>query len=85
MLRGGTFIDRADAHAEISDYIESYYNTQGKHSSLDYTTPNQFEAIKLTLNLYANWPKNPLHLTFEWSTADLDLILEKALGIGELA
>jgi transposase InsO family protein len=50
MLRGGTFIDRADAYAEIFDYIESYYNTQRKHSSLDYVTPNQFEAAKLTLN-----------------------------------
>ena len=50
MLRGGTFIDEADARTEIFDYIEAYYNNQRKHSAIDYLTPNQFEAKILTLN-----------------------------------
>ena len=50
MLRGGIFIDEADARTEIFDYIEAYYNNQRKHSAIDYLTPNQFEAKILTLN-----------------------------------
>jgi len=44
MLQDGCFQDAADAHAEIFDYIEGYYNTHRKHSSLGYKTPSQFEA-----------------------------------------
>lgn len=36
MLQGGCFLDGSDARTEIFAYIESYYNTQRKHSSLDY-------------------------------------------------
>lgn len=50
MLRGGTFIDEGDARTEIFDFIEAYYNSQRKHSALDYLTPNQFEAKILTLS-----------------------------------
>jgi len=50
MLRGGTFINEEDARTEIFDYVESYYNHQRKHSSIDYLTPNQFETKILTLN-----------------------------------
>ena len=50
MLRGGTFIDQVDARTEIFEYVEAYYNNQRKHSALDYSTPNQFEAKILTLN-----------------------------------
>ena len=50
MLRGGIFINEADARTEIFEYIEAYYNNQRKHSSIDYFTPNQFEAKILTLN-----------------------------------
>ena len=50
MLRGGTFIDLPDARAEIFDYIDAYYNNGRKHSALGYLSPNQFEAINLTLN-----------------------------------
>jgi putative transposase len=50
MLRGGTFIDETDAHTEIFDYVEAYYNNQRKHSAIDYLTPNQFEAKILTPN-----------------------------------
>ena len=44
MLQDGCFQDAGDAHTEIFDYIEGYYNSHRKHSSLGYKTPNQFEA-----------------------------------------
>lgn len=44
MLQDGCFENASDAHAEIFDYIEGYYNTHRKHSALGYQTPNQFEA-----------------------------------------
>jgi len=44
MLQGGSFDNAADARTEIFEYIEGYYNTHRKHSSLGYQTPNQFEA-----------------------------------------
>lgn len=45
LIQDGSFIDERDAQLEISDYIDYYYNTKRKHSSIDYKTPNQFEAI----------------------------------------
>jgi len=50
MLGDGCFINDADARTEIFDFIECYYNTQRKHSSLKYQTPDQFEAEKRSLN-----------------------------------
>jgi transposase InsO family protein len=44
MLQGGCFDNATDARTEIFEYIEGYYNTHRKHSSLGYKTPNQFEA-----------------------------------------
>ena len=44
MLQDGCFENAADAHTEIFDYIEAYYNTHRKHSALGYQTPSQFEA-----------------------------------------
>jgi transposase InsO family protein len=44
MLQDGCFQNAADAHREIFEYIEGYYNTHRKHSALGYKTPNQFEA-----------------------------------------
>lgn len=43
MLQGGEFIDDTDARTELFSYIESYYNTRRKHSSLGYRTPSQYE------------------------------------------
>ena len=43
-LQGGVFHDATDARAEIFDFIEGYYNTRRKHSSLSYQTPAQFES-----------------------------------------
>ena len=34
---------RADTRAEISDYIENYYNVRRMHSYLDYATPVAYE------------------------------------------
>jgi putative transposase len=50
MLQGGCFINAADARTEIFAYIEAYYNTRRRHSSLAYLTPVQFEAGKTSLN-----------------------------------
>ena len=50
MLQGGCFIDEHDARTEIFDFIEGYYNTHRKHSSLGYLTPAQFEASLNTIN-----------------------------------
>ncbi len=50
MLQKGCFEDMGDAKAEIFEYIEAYYNTQRKHSSIGYMTPSQFETTRLTLS-----------------------------------
>lgn len=50
MLQGGCFADERDARTEIFDFIEGYYNTHRKHSSLGYRTPAQFEADLKSLN-----------------------------------
>lgn len=44
MLRNGCFIAEADARLEIFSYIEGYYNTERRHSSLNYETPARYEA-----------------------------------------
>ena len=44
MLQGGVFQDATDARTELFDYIDGYYNTHRKHSSLEYQTPVQFES-----------------------------------------
>lgn len=38
------FATRAQARAAVFDYIEVFYNRQRLHSSLDYTSPERFEA-----------------------------------------
>jgi transposase InsO family protein len=45
MLQGGSFIDAKDAQTELFAYIESYYNTHRRHSSLGYKSPFQFEVL----------------------------------------
>lgn len=50
MLQGGSFIDHRDAYTEIFAYIEAYYNTRRKHSSIGCLTPAQFEAQSHSLN-----------------------------------
>ena len=50
MLADGSFIADADARTELFAYIESYYNTHRKHSSLGYKTPASFEALIHSIN-----------------------------------
>jgi transposase InsO family protein len=45
MLQDGSFLNDNDARIEIFSYIESYYNTHRRHSSLGYKTPAQFETL----------------------------------------
>lgn len=45
LLNGGTFLGLADARAKTFDYIEGYYNTVRKHSSIGYLSPDQFEEL----------------------------------------
>jgi len=44
MLQDGIFIDESDARTELFSYIDGYYNTHRKHSSLGYLSPCKFEA-----------------------------------------
>jgi putative transposase len=50
MLQRGSFANEGDARTEIFAYIDGYYNTQRRHSSLQYKTPAQFDADIFTLN-----------------------------------
>ena len=50
LLQGGTFSDSADARTELFAYIEGYYNTHRRHSSLNYLTPASFEASLTSTN-----------------------------------
>lgn len=50
MLQGGCFENAVDAQFEIFEYIDGYYNSRRKHSSIGYQTPKQFETKTLTLN-----------------------------------
>ena len=43
VLEGGAFLDVEDAHTEIFDYIEMYYNRIRPHSALGYKSPLIFE------------------------------------------
>lgn len=44
MLQDGIFIEESDARTELFAYIDSYYNTRRKHSSLGYLSPCKFES-----------------------------------------
>lgn len=43
MIQEGTFENEEEARTELFAYLDSYYNTKRKHSSLGYQTPNEFE------------------------------------------
>ena len=44
LMQDGCFSSIPDAETELFAYIDTYYNTQRLHSSLNYRTPSQFEA-----------------------------------------
>ena len=43
-LRGRHFTTRAQAKTEVFTYIETFYNRKRLHSTLDYLSPEEFEA-----------------------------------------
>ena len=43
MVREGVFEDEEEARTELFGYLDCYYNTNRKHSSLGYPTPSEFE------------------------------------------
>ena len=43
LLEGGAFQSKEDAYTEIFEYIEMYYNTKRRHSSLNYQSPVNYE------------------------------------------
>ena len=45
LMQEGAFNNKADAHTEIFEYIEMYYNTKRRHSSLNYLSPVKFEQL----------------------------------------
>jgi putative transposase len=45
MLQDRCFVDPKQARLEIFTYIDSYYNTQRKHSALGYLSPSSFESL----------------------------------------
>lgn len=45
-----TYADESAARKSLFEYIEAYYNTRRKHSSIKYMTPIQFENSILTIN-----------------------------------
>ena len=44
-FRHGVFATRALAKRIFFEYIENFYNTKRKHSTIGYFAPNQFEAM----------------------------------------
>jgi putative transposase len=42
-----TFVELSTA---IADYIVNFYNPARRHSSLDYLTPDEFEALRSSNN-----------------------------------
>ncbi|MBM9615013.1 transposase [Desulfobulbus rhabdoformis] len=47
LVFGTTYFSRADAKRDIVDYIEMFYNSRRRHSSLGYMPPMEFEKQKL--------------------------------------
>lgn len=43
LMQDGAFDNAEDAQTEIFEYIEMYYNTKRRHSSLNYQSPMNFE------------------------------------------
>ncbi len=46
LVHGADFATRAEARAAIVEYIEVFYNTQRRHSSLGYVSPAEYEQAE---------------------------------------
>ena len=42
-VKGRTYRTRAEARADVFDYIERFYNTKRRHSTLGYISPMEYE------------------------------------------
>ena len=40
---GNIYRTRAEAEADVFDYVERFYNTRRQHSTIGYVSPMQFE------------------------------------------
>ena len=43
LVQGADFATRAEARAAVVEYIEVFYNSQQRHSSLGYVSPAEYE------------------------------------------
>jgi len=50
LVHGADFATRAEARAALVEYIEVFYNTKRRHSSLGYVSPAEYERTQ-KLNL----------------------------------
>lgn len=41
-MHGTTYATRADAQADLFEYIEVFYNRSRRHSTLGYSSPHRF-------------------------------------------
>lgn len=48
------YVDRESAIADISDYIDSFYNSVRRHSYLGGVSPNEFEAVHCGAKLHVH-------------------------------
>ena len=46
LVHGADFATRAQARAAVVEYIEVFYNTQRRHSSLGYVSPAEYEKAE---------------------------------------
>src|SRR5437764_7357357 len=46
LIHGADFATRAEARAAIFEYIEVFYNTKRRHSSLGYVSPAEYERVE---------------------------------------
>ena len=46
LVQGADFATRAEARAAIVEYIEVFYNTKRRHSSLGYVSPAEYERVE---------------------------------------
>lgn len=47
-VHGRRYRTRDEAHSDIFDYIECFYNPRRRHSTLDYLSPTVYEGLEAT-------------------------------------